>query len=238
MSYSASFQPGMEDLNPDLTVKNRSLLRYCEDTAGFHTDSLGDGLLQLNSTGQAWILMAWYMEVFKRPQYGDTLTVATWPRQMAKVHAWRDFRICDGEGSLLAEATSKWIVVEGENHRVVRIPERMRMLYPEEPGGALSQWRPERVTLPVNRGRKAEVIIPRSRTDLLGHMHNLCYLDLAEDALPEKIGQPGSFPHVSMVFKSELKAGEKAVCSCEQVDGQFRITLCHDDDLCAQVCLW
>ena len=43
MSFTAVFRPGMEDLGAGMLVKNRSLLRFCEDTAGFHTDTEGVG---------------------------------------------------------------------------------------------------------------------------------------------------------------------------------------------------
>lgn len=238
MGFSSVFQPGMEDLNPDLSVKNRSLLRFCEDVAGFHTDSLGDGLLSMNETGQAWILMAWYLEVYQRPRYGEPLTVTTWPRQMAKVHAWRDFSICDRRGNRLAEATSKWIVVENGSHRVVRIPERMQELYPEEAGGTLAAWRPDRIELPETAERECVFPVRRSQADLLGHLHNLCYLDFAEDTLPEAAGVPGAKNHVSLVFKSELKAGECVTCRYRNSESQHQVHFCQGENLCARVCLW
>jgi len=236
MSYTASFRPGMEDLNPDLTVKNRCLLRLCEDTAGFHTDSVGDGLLTMGDTNYAWILLAWNLQVLQRPRYGTVLTVTTHPREIARVHAWRDFEIRDSSGALLAEATSKWIVVQADNHAVMRIPEIMHELYPEEAGSSLAGWRPQRLDLPEHPLAWEEVIIRCSDTDMLGHLHNLCYLDLAENMLPEDC--PGAFNHVTVVYKNEVKAGDIVSCLYEKEGGSHSVTITGPSGICAQVQMW
>ena len=238
MGYTAYFRPGMEDLNPDRTVKNRSLLRMCEDTAGFHTDSVGDGLTVMDRTGYAWILLAWQLQVYERPCYGQKLTVSTWPRQMARVHAWRDFAIKDEQGQLLAEATSKWIVVSALDHAVMKIPAHMADLYPEEPGGGLSGWRPARPAIPERAEREEIRTIRRSRTDMLGHLHNLCYLDLAEDLLPESAGAPGRLNHVTIQYKTEIRADEDVRLMYCAENGRYAVTVAGEGGLCAQIEMW
>lgn len=236
MSYSVCFRPGMEDLNPDLTVKNRCLLRLCEDTAGFHSDAVGDGLLHMGETNYAWILLAWNLRVLKRPRYGSPLTVITHPREIARVHAWRDFEIRDDAGDLAAEATSKWIVIQADTHSVIRVPEIMHTLYPEEPGNSLSGWRPGRLSEPEQPLAAAEAVIRPTDTDMLGHLHNLCYLDLAENMLPDQV--PGAFDHVTIVYKNEVRAGQQVRCLLAQEEEGHSVTITGPAGICSQVHFW
>ncbi len=67
MSFTAVFRPGMEDLGAGMLVKNRSLLRFCEDTAGFHTDTEGVGLRGMEERGLAWAPLGWDVAVYARP---------------------------------------------------------------------------------------------------------------------------------------------------------------------------
>lgn len=236
MSFSAVFRPGMEDLRAGLLVRNRSLLRFCEDTAGFHSDSAGIGLAGLDGMGSAWVLLAWNLAVTERPRYGTELTVTTWVRETNRVHCWRDFLIRDPDGRLLAEAASRWIIVRKEDHAILPIPPSVSGVFPPEPAGSLAGWKARRLPEMTEPEEETTRMIDRSRTDMLGHLHNLGYLDLAEDMIPEALGDPGLIDAVTLRFKNEVRAGEKVSClRTRSGDGQ-RVDVMGPRGLSASVC--
>ena len=236
MAFTAVFRPGMEDLGQDLLVRNRSLLRFCEDTAGFHSDSGGIGLAGLDGMGYAWVLLAWDLAVRERPRYGTELKVTTWVRETNRVHCWRDFIIRDGDGKTLAEAASRWIVVRKEDHAIVPIPPAVSAVFPPEPAGSLTGWKARRLPELTDPEEETVRTIDRSRTDMLGHLHNLGYLDLAEDMLPGAAGDPGLIDVVTLRFKNEVRAGETVRCLRAGFEGGHRVDVFGPGGLSATVC--
>ncbi len=236
MGFSAIFRPGMEDLGTGMLVKNRSLLRFCEDTAGFHTDTENVGLRGMEAQGLAWVLLAWDLAVYKRPSYGQELTVTTRVRQTNRVHSWRDFYVFDPGRTLLAEATSRWIVVRREDHAVVPIPDGIVRLFPEESGGGLAGWRARRLEEQTEPEAEASIEIRRGRTDMLGHLHNLEYLTMAEDMLPAECGDPGLIDILTIRFKNEVRAGDTVRCLRFSREGGKRVDILGPKGLSATVC--
>ncbi len=49
----------------------------------------------------------------------------------------------------------------------------------------------------------------RKDIDINKHMHNLYYLDLAYEALPDEIYNKRPFDYVRITYKKEIKLGEK-----------------------------
>lgn len=236
MGFSAVFRPGMEDLGAGMLVKNRSLLRFCEDTAGFHTDTENVGLRGMGERGLAWVLLAWDLAVYRRPAYGKDLTVTTRVRQTNRVHSWRDFTITGPGGDLLAEATSRWIVVQTKDHAVVPMPEDILRLFPEESGGGLAGWRARRLDDLPEPEAQATTGILRSRTDMLGHLHNLEYLSMAEDMLPAEAGDPGLIDVVTLRFRNEVRAGDTVRCLFSSFEGGGRVDILGPKGISASVC--
>ena len=235
MPYTAVFRPGMGDLGPDLLVRNSSLLRFCEDTAGFHCDSLGAGLRELGEAGAAWVLLAWQLAVYRRPRYGTALTTATWARQVNRVHSWRDFSIRDEDGGLLAEATSRWIVVRNGDHAVTTIPPEIIARFPVEPGGGLAGWKPRHPEEPEAPLLEAESVIRTSDTDMLGHLHNLNYIRLAEDMLPPEEGGPELAERLMIQYRGEVRAGDTVRCLLSEKEGLRTVTVMGPSGISAEV---
>ena len=54
--------------------------------------------------------------------------------------------------------------------------------------------------------------VKRKDIDINKHMHNLYYLDLAYEALPEEVYELRPFDNVRIMYKKEIKYGDTVVC--------------------------
>ncbi len=61
----------------------------------------------------------------------------------------------------------------------------------------------------MNTLKKIEYTTTRRDIDLNGHMHNLYYLDLAYEALPEDVYAKRPYDNIQIQYKKEIKYGEK-----------------------------
>jgi hypothetical protein len=62
--------------------------------------------------------------------------------------------------------------------------------------------------------------IRRKEIDLNGHLHNLCYLDIALEALPDDVYHSRDFKDIRITYRKEIKADEKDIaCKYTEENG-------------------
>lgn len=58
--------------------------------------------------------------------------------------------------------------------------------------------------------------VQRRDIDVIGHMHNLYYLDLAYETLPDAVYSKRPFDNIRVMYKKEIKFGETVRCKYSQ----------------------
>ena len=132
MIYSNSYKIGLEDLGRNNEATNKALLTIMEDVAALHSASVGYGVLEMESKKRAWLLLDWKMKVIKRPKYNDDIKAETWSRKVERLYAYRDFQLKDKEGNVIAIGTSRWIFVDTDRRRPIRLTPDVTDLYESE----------------------------------------------------------------------------------------------------------
>ena len=72
--------------------------------------------------------------------------------------------------------------------------------------------------------------VRRRDIDVIGHMHNLYYLYLAYESLPEKEYEKRPFNHVKIHYKKEIKLGETVRCKYVKEDEKNIVAIRSEDD--------
>lgn len=75
-----------------------------------------------------------------------------------------------------------------------------------------------------------EYIVRKSDIDVNNHMHNLNYLDLANEVLSEEIFQEGQLNNVRITYKKEIKLGEIVKCKHSFKDGKHVVIVKSQDE--------
>lgn len=63
------------------------------------------------------------------------------------------------------------------------------------------------------------------------HMHNLSYLDMAYEILPDEIYKNKVFDNIRIVYKKEIVYGERVECYYKEEDNKYIITAKSNDKL-------
>ena len=61
-------------------------------------------------------------------------------------------------------------------------------------------------------------------------MHNLYYLDLAYEALPQEVYEKRPFDNVRIEYKKEIKFGETIKCKYSCINDENVVTICNEDE--------
>ena len=230
MIFEHNFEMGIKDVGKDGLLENRAILEMLEDIGAYHSDLAGYGINDIPEKKIVWILLGWKLKVIKRPKYGQTIHIKTWGRDMLKAFTYRDFELYDSEKNLCAIATSKWTLINTDTNRVTRITDEIAGSYKVEDKKVFNDEPMGKIQVPTTFSNIVDYKVNRRDIDINGHMHNLYYLDLAYEALPEEIYEKRPFDNVNIQYKKEIKLGEKVICKYAKVENKYNVTIFSEDE--------
>ena len=157
-----------------------SAVNFFQEAAISHAAELGAGRDALARNGQAWVLSRLSLFVQRRPAYGETVEVSTWPRRHEKLFALRDYAIRDAQGKALVRGRGGWLVLDMKKHKPLRVQPIVEAMPPNDgidafPAGPAGLG--HRENLAKAGGRSAAY----SDIDFNGHVNNARYIQWIQD---------------------------------------------------------
>lgn len=225
MIYTETFKMAAKDIGKENKIKDRAILEILENIATYHSDKVGYGANDVNKTNLAWVLLEWKLQVLNRPKYGQILTVNTWGKGMNKFFTCRDYEIYDEENNLCAIATSKWALINLENTKMERLTEEIIDRYKPEEKSVFKETNLDKIKMPTTFLSQIEYKVCRKDIDINQHMHNLYYLDLAYEAIPEEVYNQRPFDNIRISYKKEIKLGDILNCKYAKQDNKHIIVI-------------
>lgn len=238
MKVRQTFYVGLSDTNLKQELTNTSLLRFLEDIAGIHSEKVGYGATSIDKTKRTWILLSWKVKVLKRAKMNDEVIVETWSRVIEKFYAYRDFKVFDKDGNIIAIATSKWIYMDIENGRIVKVTDEVAAVYESEPVSVFEEYEdPKAKDLEKEPENEIDFNITRNLIDINNHLHNIYYMDIALEALPKDVYENETLNEFEIVYKKEIKAENKKTVKAyyAKQDDLHIVTIKTDDTLHATI---
>lgn len=229
MIFKETFRTGLKDIGKGNTVKNRAILEMFENIGAYHSDKAGYGARDTKETKVTWILLDWKLQVIKRPVYGQTLEIHTWGRKMVKFYSYRDFEMYDEQANLCVIGTSKWVLIDVENKKMARIGEEIFSKYQPEEKMVFPQ-EIEKINEPKEYSSSIIYSVNRKDIDINGHMHNLYYLDLAYEALPQEVYEMRPFDNIRIHYKKEIKLDEKLICKYGKEEEKHIVSIFSEEE--------
>ncbi|MBN1296828.1 hypothetical protein JXA80_08595 [bacterium] len=98
-----------------------ALLGLLHETAWRHAERSGCGFKHLQQFNLLWVISRFSMRILHRPSRGETVLIRTWPRQINRLFAYRDFEIRDHHDDTLCVATGMWIIIDHTSRKPVNM---------------------------------------------------------------------------------------------------------------------
>jgi medium-chain acyl-[acyl-carrier-protein] hydrolase len=89
-----------------------SLANFIQEAAGVNADLLGFGMGEMDERRWTWMLSRLDLRVDELPRAGERVSVVTWPSELRKLFAFRDFEMLGADGRVLARAVYAYLVVD------------------------------------------------------------------------------------------------------------------------------
>jgi acyl-ACP thioesterase len=196
---------GSVDRSDRLTLG--AVFGFFQEAAITHAEDLGVGRDALAEIGQAWVLsrIAVFME--KRPRYGDTVTVESWPRSWEKLFALRDYAIKDASGRPLVRGRGSWLILDVEKRRPLRVQQVIEKLPPNHGINAMTAGAPA-LSFGAELVKTGERRAAYSDIDFYGHVNNARYIQWIQDMVEPELMDTADQIRLDINYVSEVLPGE------------------------------
>ncbi len=231
MKFERKYVVGVRDIGKDNKITNFAILSFLEEIASLHSATVGYGVNDIETKKKVWILMDWKLKVIERPKYGDELVINTWARPISKhvFYTYRDFEVyCNNKK--VAIATSRWVLVDLNIGRISKINDDIISLYKPDESHVFEEPELEKVVTPIENILTLNYEVKRSDIDINKHMHNLNYLSLAYEALPEEIYLQEEKNNIRIMYKHQILLKDKVNCYYSRKDDKDIITIKNQDN--------
>jgi len=211
-------------------ITNMGILSIFEDIACKHSDIAGFGINDIPSKHLSWVLLAWKVHILKRVHYGTNLRVCTWSKKHSKFQTCRDFEAYDENGELVCIASSKWVLIDTNKSSITRITDDIIDKYEPESKNVFENPEIEKIEEPTSFSSCYTYQTLRRDIDVNNHMHNLNYLDVAYEALPDNVYTSGECDHIEIMYKKGIRFGDTVKCFYSYESPNHYITMKSEDE--------
>ena len=103
-----------------------------QDLAGEHSAYMHITFTDIAKDNLTWVILGWNLKVLKRPGEDENIKIKTWVREMNKAYLMRDFRVYNEQDELICVATSKWVYIDIEKGKIIKVSAEVEELYQNE----------------------------------------------------------------------------------------------------------
>mgnify|MGYP001232358958 CR=1 FL=1 len=213
------------EAGPDGKLNLYSLFDYFQDIASEHAIKLGYGRDDLLEQNNFWVLSRIYAEISEMPEWGEKITVTTWPRGIDRLFALRDYEVRNQQGRRVSIATSSWLIIDRITKKIKR------------PDDTLSSFKAQaefRNPLPRNAGKldaagKDSKITSLFRVrvsdlDVNLHTNNVNYLKWVIDTHSQEFILDNIPVFVEINYLAESRFDDEIIIRMSEKDGEVKLT--------------
>ena len=210
MKFTRTFDVRFTETDRKSRLTAIALYNYLQDTAVDHSDSVKVAPADLETWKYAWILNRIRIDVNRFPRHRENVAVTTWASSLRGLYAIREWTMADGRGEVAARSTSRWILLDVERKRAVRLPPFIREAYGEAPERAIDD--PFAREIPIEAGEFEKRFHVRANdVDSNQHANSACYIDWCLETVPREVLNDYTPKTFEVTYKRESALGDGLV---------------------------
>ena len=182
-----------------------ALMNLMQESANRNAIDYGIGISHLAQRGFGWMLMRFCLRMHQYPRYGQTIRLITYPTAVEKYFIYRDFQVLAGDGTLLADASSTWLVFGIEKRAMVPLPDFIRQLTPPTGFEPLPKLvlKPDFQNTTFSPDHESQVEVGWLSIDQNQHVNNVAYVGWLLESVADKLLQTRELAEIDLVYRNE-----------------------------------
>lgn len=234
--FDIDYTIGYFEVDNDFSLTPSGLAVYLQDAAILNSDAIGYTMEYFNNEKKGWVIINWHIDILRMPKKGETIKICTWCDDCKKMIAERSFVVYDINEIPIVKAISKWVYMDLEKRRPVKIDEDMASKY-----NSLNVKAIENEDYKMYDFSDSDFVseksfnVRRRDTDTNGHTNNTKYIEWAVDNVPDDIYYNENICDIKVVYRKECykNSGIKSKCYIKELENDKKCVIsvfCDIDD--------
>ena len=207
--FTREFTISSYDLNPKGQARVTSMANFFQEVAYHHASELGLGYDDMKSRKTTWVLSRMRIHMKRYPVWNDTIKLETWPSGAERLFALRDFRVLDSKGEVIGMASTAWLILDIDSHRLIRPKEMMEQFKMIVHDVQMFEAPLDKIAVPgeIRLLKQHDVVF--SDLDIVGHVNNVRYMEWCIDAVTTAENADREIRELEINFNHEALLGDR-----------------------------
>ncbi len=219
LSYTSNYTVQTYDIDKRRRMTVAALVKLMQEAAMQNVIEMKVSVWDMEAQRISWVLLRKNLRINRLPMNGERLQIYTCPTGFDKVFTFRDYKVYDETGNMIAHSSSSWLLLDTHTRRMSKIPPHILEFEKKMPPAEESLPRPD-VKMPVveqvditNKFR-----VGWHDLDFNGHLNNVYYLQWMLETVPDEIIDKGTLSAFDIQYKVEGRWKDLIVSEAQQVD--------------------
>jgi acyl-ACP thioesterase len=217
-----------------------SLFYLMLEAAWAHAQIMDWGYDDLKSNNLFWVLSRFYFQMEKYPKWQEPVVLNTWSAGTDGMYAYREFILEDVTGKILLRASSAWLILELDTHRIFRLGQ-FRETFPKMSDSKACR-NPGRIKPDAHTGQLSYSPVLFSDLDVNQHFNSVKYVERVLDDFGIDFLEKYEPAELEVNYLKEGQAGDRvAVTRTQLTENEYLNCLVRESDnadLCAMKIGW
>jgi medium-chain acyl-[acyl-carrier-protein] hydrolase len=223
LGHSGTFVIRTYEIDNQKRATIPSIVKLMHEAAMQNVIGLKLSVWDLESHHISWVLMRKWLEIYRIPILGEQIHVHTYPAGFERMFTYRDYKMYDEAGQLIAASSSTWLLMDTKSRKMTGIPPFILEFqdqipadydYLPHPGSKLKV--PERLEL------SQDFLIGWHDLDFNQHLNNTFYTQWMLEVLGPNILQEKQLQRLEIQYRAEGILGQMIEAQAgKEKKGQF-----------------
>lgn len=204
-SLTKNFRIAGHEVGPGGEVRPSTLLDYLQEIAGDHASTWKLSVTDLLPQGRTWVLARYHLAFHRFPGVAEDVVVETWPSNLTRMFAMRDFQVDDASGLPVLRASSSWAMLDLSNRKPMLLDKVVPADYKVDRHALVTTFPP----LPKVEVVDQEVRLPVTLRDLdmNVHVNHVVYVQWALETIPLPLFLSHRLSSLEVAYRAEARHG-------------------------------
>tara|TARA_R110000868_G_scaffold31137_3_gene114304 strand:+ start:569 stop:1312 length:744 start_codon:yes stop_codon:yes gene_type:complete len=217
-TFFDSFKVQASETDASKSIKVPNLLGYMQEAAWTNATKLGFSTYDMLKEGITWVVNRMYIEFLVLPTYPQVLKIETWPSDLDKYFAYRDFRVFDESHNLMVQATSNWLVLDIKTRKLIPIPDHIKDARFSVDRGGMDKIKGKCTFDQSKIENEFPIGVSWFDLDVNNHVNNTKYFQWILDSLDQSVLANKKPKSIDITFKAEAGYRDEIVSQSYALD--------------------
>jgi len=198
--------------------KPAAFFQAMQQASSHHAQNMGFEFQDLLNRQMTWVMARARIIFHRFPESDEPVTIRTWPKGIRdKILFLRDYQLFDQHQQPLASATTVYLLIHLQSHRILSPSLLIHDLPLNEDLHAIQEI-PQKIAPPDEMQEKYTLTAGYSDLDILGHVNNARYIEWIADAFPMQQYQQQQIHWLQINFLHEVREGNQLTISTHTLE--------------------